>query len=429
MLPPLSSGPTSSLRALGGALLVLALTSACGGKPGGKDDAPTEISNEGPSAIPVVASELELASFTDTTKVFGSLAPLTTVTITAETTGRIEYLPVDDGSRVKKGQTLIRINARVTSAQLKQAQATYDMQKVETERTRKVVEKKLAPPQQLDLAEAQLKQAEAAVELMQANLAKSVIRAPISGIVVQTNADEGEVASMGLPLMTIVDISSVIVAADVPERDVALMKTGEPVPVKVEAFPGKTFPGLIGYIDYVANPTTRTFLMKIGIDNPDELLRPGMLASLELERRTWEDVVVVPRDAVIDDVDSKFAYVVDGETARQRVVTLGPTRGPFAVVTSGLEPGDKLIIAGHRQVVDNQKIAVNDAGVCCKKQMLSPKLSAADLGISEEALRKALTGGPEAVKAALEEAKKNKKTQGEPRGVKPNGSTASAGGR
>jgi membrane fusion protein (multidrug efflux system) len=414
MSSPLAYGSPSDgrrrLRLLVGATVVLALVSACGKKSGDGDE-PSELSNEGPTAIPVVVSELELASFTDTTKVFGSLAPLHTVTITAETTGRIEYLPVDDGSRVKKGQTLARINARVTSAQLKQAQASHDMQKVETERTRKLVEKKLAPPQQLDVAEAQLKQAEASVELIEANLAKAIIRSPIDGIVVMTNADEGEVASMGLPLMTIVDISSVVVGADVPERDVALMKTGQPVPVKVEAFPDKTFTGLIGYIDYVANTSTRTFLMKIGIDNKEELLRPGMLASVDLERRTFEDVVVVPRDAVIDDIDGKFAYVVDGDVARRRAVTLGPTRGRFAVVTDGLQVGDKLLIAGHRQVVDAQKIAVNDAGPCCKQQMLAPTLSAADLGIPEEVLRKAMTGGPDAVKAALEAATKSKKTQ------------------
>jgi membrane fusion protein (multidrug efflux system) len=413
-LPSVAGARASTRRRLSmisGAALALVLTAACG-KP--EEDAAAEEAPEGPSAIPVMSSELELASFTDTTKVFGSLVPYETVTITSETTGRIEYLPVDDGSKVKKGQTLIRINARTLSAQLKQAQATYDMQKVETERTRKLVDKKLSPPQQLDLAEAQLKQAEASVELVQASLSKAIIRAPISGIVVQVNADEGEVASMGLPLMSIVDISSVIVGADVPERDVALMKSGQAVPVKVEAFPDRTFPGLIGYIDYIANTSTRTFLMKVGIDNSDGLLRPGMLASLELERRAYEDVVVVPRDAVIDDVDGKFAYVVDGATARQRAVTLGPTRGPFTVVESGLSAGDRLIVAGHRQVVDGQKIASNDAGVCCKKQLLSPTLTAADLGIPQEVFDKALTGGPDAIKEAMEAAKKAKDREAKP---------------
>lgn len=344
-------------------LVPAALLMSCGAP---KEKEPDTVEAQEAAPLPVQVANLEEAPFTDSVTLFGRIDAEQRVRITAETPGRIEGLPFSEGQGVGRHQTVARINARLAKAQVDQAVASAELAEATLARTKALHDKKLAAGADLEVARAQAAQAKAALEIARANLDKAVIRSPIEGQVTNVMAKVGELASPGVPLLEVVAVNRVVVKADVPERDVALLEVGSPVQVEVEAYPGRPFEGTIREIGLVASAATRTFPIEAALDNSARQLRPGMLARVTLVRQRFENVVVVPRDAVLDELDGKSVYVVQGEVARRQRIELGPARGPYVVVSEGLKKGAQLVVLGHRQVVDGQKVEVTKAFSCCR---------------------------------------------------------------
>lgn len=347
-------------------LALLALLAAlplvgCGEKPAEED---TIVAKEA-AALPVHVAVLEEASFADALTLYGHVEGKERVRITAEIAGRIEALPFEESQPVRQGQTVARINARIAEAQVKQAAAQHELAQATYERTGRLAERKLAAAADLDVARAQAAQAEASHELALANLEKAVIRSPISGVVTRVTAKRGEVAAPGVPLLEVIDLDEVDVVADVPERDVPLIDEGGLVEIEVEAHPGRRFEGNITSVSLVANGATRTFPIEVRVKNADRALRPGMLARARIVRKELEGVVVIPRDAVLDEADGKSVYVIEDGAAKRRRVEVAATRGRYTVASSGLSPGDHLIVLGHRQAVEGQRVDVKKKTTCC----------------------------------------------------------------
>lgn len=344
--------------------LALAALAACGKQ----EKAPDAVTSKGTQAIPVEVGVLEAAAFRDTLELVGKLEAYDRVRITAELAGRIESVPFDEGETVRRGQTVARIDAKIASAQLSQAKAQLDLATATLNRTEKMAEKGLSPPAELEVARAQKAQAEASAELAEANLDKAVIRAPISGVATNVTAKRGEVAGPGVPLLEIVRVDRVKVVADAPERDVSLLEVGSQAAVSVPALPGRELTATVENVGIVANSSTRTFPVELVLDNDVGELRPGMLANIRLLRKELREVVVIPRDAVLDEAEGKSVFVDASGVAARRSVEVGSVRGRFTVAREGLKVGDRLIVLGHRQVVDGQKIVVNKAEPCCAEQ-------------------------------------------------------------
>ena len=366
-----------SATVLIGALSTVGVSSGCKPKDDAKDQAPKE---KKVVEVPVRTAVLEPTTFVDSVRVQGLLEANESVRITAEIPGRIEGLPFHEGQRVGRGQTVVRLGARSASAQVAQAQANADLAISQHRRQKALAAKNLATQQAVEMAAAQMAQAVATLELMQANLDKAVIRSPIEGVVSELSVSRGEVANPGAPLIEIVDVTKVKVVAQVPERDVALLREGTAVDVSVDALDGRTFPGIIRRVGLTANASTRTFPLEIEVENKDQQLRPGMLAYLSVVRRTYDAAVVVPRDAVLDDIENKSVFVVESGKARRRPVELGPVKGALALVRTGLNIGDELIVLGHHQVVDGQPIRVDSKTTCCKPAPTSDTDGAASAG-------------------------------------------------
>jgi membrane fusion protein, multidrug efflux system len=361
MSAPSSSRSLSRGWLFGVFLLVVVVASACADKPSAEDT----IVAKDTGALPVHVAVLEAASFADALNLYGNVEGKERVRITAEISGRIEALPFEENQPVKQGQTVARINARIAEAQVKQAAAQHELAKATFERTQRLYDKKLAAAADLDVTRAQAAQAEASHELSLANLEKAVVRSPIAGVVTRVTAKRGEVAAPGVPLLEVVELDEVNVVANVPERDVPLVDEGALVAIEVEAHPGRSFEGKVTRVSMVANGATRTFPVEVRVANQDRALRPGMLAKTRIVRKELAGVVVIPRDTVLDESEGTAVYVVEAGAAVRRQVSIGATRGRYTVATQGLAPGDVLMVLGHRQVVEGQKVSVKKTTTCC----------------------------------------------------------------
>ncbi len=312
--------------------------------------------------VMTVTAQPELA---DTFKLPAVVEPNRIVMVSAEVGGRIESIPPEEGSRVNTGDLLIKLNTDLIKPEFESAKAQVERDQTEFDRMTNLAKGSAATQRDLDNATSQLAISEARLEVIQARLERASIFAPTAGVLNDLLVEEGEYVDAGNPVAQIVDTDTVKVVVEIPERDIGFFAVGEKAEVFVDTKgqtdtkdQAKSLAGTISFISELADPRTRSTRMEITLGNKQRLLRSGQIVHVCLTRQILKDAILIPLLAVIPMEDSKAVYVVNSSQAKRREVDIDIIRGDQVQITSGLEPGDKLIIAGHRFVAPGQKVNI-----------------------------------------------------------------------
>ena len=238
-------------------------------------------------------------------------------------------------------------------------------------RTKQLAKQGLATPQQLDQASSAVDGASLSIKQAKVGLGKTNVRSPIAGYIAQKFVEPGEYVGPGAPLAHIVDYDTVKVMASVPESDVRFIAPDKEVDIWIPAL-DKTYKGKVFRRSIVATAATRTFPDEIHVANPELEILPGMRASIDVSRKVYGQIVVVPRDAILEGFNRQEAMVLgdkvdDGFKAVLRAVELGPSQGTDVAVLSGLSAGEQLIVKGHRSLADGAKVRVVNAPAADQK--------------------------------------------------------------
>jgi membrane fusion protein (multidrug efflux system) len=292
----------------------------------------------------------------DVVTLSADLEPKRRATLAAEVPGTVERLNVGLGQRVSAGQLLAAIDTRALQQQAAEAEAMSRQAQAQFGRAQALFERRSITQQQMldaitnrDVAEARLASAEL-------NLDKSQIRAPWAGSVAQKRAEVGDYMMPGQPVVELVQVDVLKVVAPAPASDVPYLAVGRPVTIRVNALPGESYEGRIVRLGAELDADARTLAVEAQIDNADGRLKPGMLARMEVPRRTLADALLVPLEAVVDLGEQRALFVVVDGVARRRVVELGPVLGERVVVTSGVAAGERVIVEGEQRVAEGQPV-------------------------------------------------------------------------
>ncbi len=316
---------------------------------------PTEAPPVNVTVMPVIARP-ELADSFDLPAV---IEPNRIVMVSAEVEGRIERIPPKEGDLVKSGDLLIQINADLIRPLFEMAQEQVKRDRIEFERMDNLVKDNATSKRDLDDARTKLAISEANLEEVRARLERTRIYSPTAGRLNDIIIEEGEYVQVGTPVAEVVDNDTVKVIVDVPERDISFFSVGQEAEVFVNVKGRETsMTGTISFISELADAQTRSTRVEISLENKKQLLRSGQIVLVRLTRQILKDAILIPLLAVIPMEDSKTVYVVNSDEAQRRQVKLGVIKGDHVRVESGLEPGDRLIIAGHRFVAPGQKVNV-----------------------------------------------------------------------
>lgn len=288
----------------------------------------------------------------------GHVQPWQDVLVSAEIPGKIEWQGVNEGDRVQKGQELLKIDTRLVRAQLDQAEAQHKLACQELQRAKSLSAKGVSSGQALDKSQADCDVAAANVRLIGIRLEKSVVAAPSDAVIDKLFKERDEFVDVGIPLLRLVQVHKVKVGAGIPERDVSAFAKDDPVTVQLDALPGKEFQGRIYRIAPTAEPATLTFIGEIEVDNPEGLIKPGMIARSALVRRTYPDSITVPIFSVLSVENQRYVMLEKDGAARTRPIEVGVLQGNSVQVVSGLLPGERLIVAGQRDLQDGDPVRV-----------------------------------------------------------------------
>lgn len=343
-------------------LLILGAVAACGDAQADG----TEAAQEEPGfsrVINVEVAELTREDFREEVRLTGVAWANRDVQIAAEESGVVREVMVEKGSWVEAGEPILRIDDSVLAAQVAQARAQAELNEQTWERRKRLWEEDRVGSE-LAYLEARFAAEQATANLtgLEARLARTTIRAPFAGILESRTVELGSMVSPGQTVGRVVDLSRVKVVAGVPERYAPDIVRGSDAVVHFDVLPEESYPAQVDYVGATVNPANRTFPIEIEMANPGAEVKPEMVANVVVERRTLENAIVVPQDALVRVEDGYVVFVADSADgrpiARERKVELGPSQGNRVVVASGLEAGERLIVLGQRSVAAGDRINV-----------------------------------------------------------------------
>lgn len=275
--------------------------------------------------------------------------------------GYVESVKIDTGDRVRKGQLLVSVDRALYGAAYAQAEAQRDLAKTEFQRLVKMGDG--VSDSQRAQSETQVKVAEAGLRQASVRLQRASIIAPFDGVVSAVAVNEGEVAGPGTPVARIVQLDPVHVIAQVSDRDVVSLEPGLDVSVTSAAV-GDQLVGKVRQVSPIGDGNTRSFQVEVEVENPDQVLRPGMVTRVQIERSLGE-AVVIPQDWIISKSGEHGVFVEVDSTARWQSVRLGRVLHNQVIIEEGLSPGARVITVGHRELLEGDAVLVAREGVCC----------------------------------------------------------------
>ena len=322
--------------------------------------------------------------------VVGNLIGDATVSVVPRAAGRLEAISVRLGDPVSRGQRIAKIEDYELQEQVKQQEAGLevsratirqreaDLQLAETnaERSRNLYARQLLPKQtlddtearyqaaiaQLDLARAQNTQSVARLDELRINLANTVVVSPVNGFVARRNVDSGAFVGQNAPIVDVVDISRVRLVANIVEKDLKQIHTGDMTRVEVDAFPGEIFSGRIARVAPVLDPATRTAPIEVEIPNPGFRLKPGMYARVTVTTDERKDALVVPTNAVVDYTGRRGVFVASGDsTVSFRPVRIGIEESEHIEILEGVAEGDRVVTTGAGALRDGDRVVLAGA--------------------------------------------------------------------
>lgn len=309
-------------------------------------------------AIPVTAADVSAREWSDVIEAVGTAQANESLTLTAKITETVRKVNFADGQKVEAGDVLVEMTSNQQVAQLEDTQALYKDAQRQFERQQDLVKQGTVSKQAFDTTQAARDSNLAKVNTIRAQLADRVISAPFAGVLGLRRVSPGTLVTPGTPITTLDDIHVIKLDFAVPETLIAALKSGLAVQAKSAAYPERAFEGKVESIDSRVDPATRAVTVRALIPNPDGLLKPGMLLSVEVRSRTRQ-ALAVPELALIPVGTKQFAYRIDASDAVHQIeVKLGTRRGGLVEVTDGLAAGDRVVVEGTVLLREGAKVAV-----------------------------------------------------------------------
>lgn len=313
--------------------------------------------------VNVQVETVEPDRFTEVIRLTGTVQASHDVTISAEESGVVREILVEKGNRVRAGQPIFRLDADLLQAQVDQARALSEMARETWERRKRLYEEDQVGSELVYLeARYAAEQAAANLRLLEARLERTVIKAPIGGILDSREIEVGTMVAAGTPVARIVDNNPVEINAGVPERYALDVEIGAEASVTFDVLDGEEFLGQISYVGATVNPRNRTFPVELVLPNPGGAIKPQMVANLDLVRRSSQDAIVIPQEALVRTEAGFIVFVVEedsqGTLARAREVEVGPGQRNRVMIRSGLSSGERLVVVGQLSVADGDRVNI-----------------------------------------------------------------------
>ena len=318
-----------------------------------------------PPPATIASAEVQVETWQPYLYSVGSVAATQGVSVTTEVPGQVEKILFESGHQVEAGDVILQLDDSVDEADLKGLIAQANLARLQFERASKLLKDRSVSQSEYDQSRAQLDSARATVASKRAVIDKKKVRAPFSGRLGIRQVDVGQYLSPGDNIVPLQALDPVYVDFTLPERHFEQLSVGQQMRVEVQAFPGRVFEGSISAINPGIDPGTRSVRVRATLDNPEQLLRPGMFAEVRTVLPPRDDILTLPRTAITFNPYGESVFVIldkdGGLVVQRRQVETGEVREGRVEVLSGLEAGERVVSAGQVKLRNDQQVVIDNS--------------------------------------------------------------------
>jgi membrane fusion protein (multidrug efflux system) len=302
-----------------------------------------------PSAVPVEVVTVTPQTLTERLSTTGTIRANEDVELVAEIAGKVAAIHFKEGSRVAENQLLLEIDDTQLAAERERAAYRLSLAERSEERQRRLLEDGLASQEEYDFALNELNVLKAELELAEAHLVKTRIRAPFAGIIGLRDVSLGAYLTPQTRIATLQDVNPVKVDFSVPEKYARHVSAGATIQFRTKGSE-EVHTGTVVAVEPLVDVETRSLTVRAASPNPDGALVPGAFADVEIVVRRIENALAVPSRAVIPELGGKKVFVYEGGEAQPRPVETGLRTAEVVEVTEGLEPDDQVIVTAIQRL-------------------------------------------------------------------------------
>jgi membrane fusion protein, multidrug efflux system len=300
----------------------------------------------------------------------GSLRAINGVEVSPEVSGTVAALNFMQGQDIKKGTVLVELVAEDDVAKLHSLQAAASLAKITYDRDKQQFEFKAVSQQQLDIDNANLMQADAAIAEQQAMVNKKYIHALFSGRVGIRQVSVGQYVNAGTPVVSLQALDPIFLDFSVPQQNISMIHHGQKVTAGSDAYPGEQFTGRIVVINPEVDTTTLNVKVRAELKNPQHRLLPGMYATVDISTGKPQRHITLPQTAVTYNPYGNIVFVTKQQgtddkgkpkfIVKQEFVTTGDTRGDQVAILKGIKEGDVVVTAGQVKLHNGSPVTINN---------------------------------------------------------------------
>lgn len=317
-----------------------------------------------PPPVTVAAALADTREWIHVLDAVGTIKAVRGVELSSQESGEVIAIPIESGGEVQAGDLLLRLNDKVELASRERQRANLELARLVYERDRQLIRQKSIPQSQYDRSKADLDSAVAQLAETEARLENKRVHAAFDGTVGIVQAKTGDYIEPGTRITTLQDLRLLEVDFTVPARYFPQLRRGQPVRLRVDAYPEHSYSATLQAIDAKVDADTRNLLLRARLDENSGLL-PGMFAQIEVHLRAPQAVVTVPETAVTYSLHGDTIFVVEDREGALRVVPVivqvGASRDGRTAVVSGLEAGSRVVIAGQNKLYKGAAVIIDES--------------------------------------------------------------------
>lgn len=310
-------------------------------------------------SLPVKAHITKYETLDNKVLTTGTVLANEEVDLKSEVDGKITKIFFHEGSYVNKGDLLVKINDADLQAQLQSAKSRLELQKDTEYRQKQLLEKEAISQEDYDMTANQLQVNQAEVELIKAQIAKTEIRAPFSGIVGLKNVSDGSFVNNSTVIASLQNINPIKIDFSIPERYSSMVSVGDEINFTISGN-NKRYIGKVYAIEPKIDPVTRTLQIRALCSNTGREILPGSFANVELVLKKIENAILVPSEALIPDIKGQKIFVYKNGSAVPQQVETGIRTDLNVQLTSGVSEGDTIITSGMLQLRPGNSVSISE---------------------------------------------------------------------
>lgn len=307
----------------------------------------------------VTAEVIKKSSISDGIIITGLLLPDEEVSLSFETSGKITAINFVEGTHVKKGQLLAKVNDAQLQAQLRKLEVQLKLAEDRVYRQNALLEREAVSKEAYEQVQTDLAMLKAEIDMVKANIALTELRAPFDGIIGLRQVSEGTYATPSTIVASLTKISPLKIEFAVPERYAGIVKNGANLSFKVEGHL-KPFSAKVYATESYVDPTTHTFAIRALYANNNGQLMPGRFANVDLKTQEFDDAITIPSQAIIPEMGIDKVYLYKSGKAQPVTITKGIRNESRAQILEGLNIGDTIITSGTLQLRTGLSVTLDE---------------------------------------------------------------------